>query len=167
MPFDNFTNDEKAGEKVRTNFVIELLRIGSFDVVDTYELDRRLQRAGLSYNTSSGIPPIIKTSGVGGETITSIPLSKQVGEVLNVEAILAGSVEAYSTERMADQIIPEVSISVRLIDAETSIIIWASAYSRRGSAGIPVFGWGKVTSLSVLSQQVIQNMAHALAKYTY
>lgn len=163
MPFDNFTKDDKASEKVRTNFVVELLMTGLFNVMDIGEVDRILQREGLSYSSSQITEPIISVPGTEEGIGASIPLSKKIGDALNVEAILVGSVDAYSTERIADQIIPEVSISARLIDTETGIIIWASAYTRRGSAGFPIFGWGKVTSLSVLSQRVIQDMVNSLA----
>lgn len=165
LPLDNFTKDDKASDKVRANFVVELLRTASFNVMDIGETDRLLQIAELSYTTSQ-----ISTPGTGApemfdQETASEPLSKKIGEALKVEAIFVGSVEAYSTERVSDQIIPEVSISARLIDAETGIIIWASTHSRRGGAGFPIFGWGKVTSLSVLSQQVIQDMVDSLAKY--
>ena len=33
MPFDNMTKDSKSGEKVRSGFVLELLRTGSFNVI--------------------------------------------------------------------------------------------------------------------------------------
>jgi TolB-like protein len=167
LPLDNFTKDDKASNKVRANFVIELLRTASFNVVDIGETDRLLQIAELSYTTSgTAIPGIGAAQTAEEQAAASEPLSKKIGEALKVEAIFVGSVEAYSTERVSDRIIPEVSISARLIDAETGIIIWASTHSRRGGAGFPILGWGKVTSLSVLSQQVIQDMVNSLAKYT-
>jgi len=166
LPFGNFSKDDKAGNKVRANFVIELLRTASFNVVDIGETDRLLQIAELSYTTSgTAIPGIGAAQTAEEQAAASEPLSKKIGEALKVEAIFVGSVEAYSTERVSDRIIPEVSISARLIDAETGIIIWASTHSRRGGAGFPILGWGKVTSLSVLSQQVIQDMVSSLAKY--
>jgi hypothetical protein len=164
MPFDNFTREDKASEKVRSHFVVELLITGLFNVMDINEVDRILQREGLSYNLSESLAPIISVPGTEEEIDTSEPLSKKIGDVLNVEAILAGSVEAYSAEKVADQNIPEVTISARLIDAETGITIWASTHTQRGRSGIPIFGWGKVTSLGILSQQVIQDMVNSLAK---
>ncbi len=166
MPFDNFTNDDKAGEKVRTNFVIELLRTGSFNVMDIGETDRILQVSELSYGVSQSSIPVISATEAEEGIAASAPLSREIGDVLKVQAMIVGSVEAYSAERMGDQSIPEVSISARLIDAETGIIIWASTHTRRGGAGIPIFGWGKVSSLSMLSQQVIQDMVDSLAGYT-
>ena len=165
LPLDNFTKDDKASDKVSANFVVALLRNASFNVMDIGETDRLLQIAELSYTTSQ-----IPTPGIGAmemldQETASEPLSKKIGEALKVEAIFVGSVEAYSTERVSDRIIPEVSISARLIDAETGIIIWASTHSRRGGAGFPILGWGKITSLSVLSQQVIQDMVNSLAKH--
>lgn len=165
LPLDNFTKDDKANDKVRANFVVELLRTANFNVMDIGETDRLLQIAELSYTTSQISTPGIGAPEIFDQETTSEPLSKKIGEVLKVQAIFVGSVEAYGTERVSDQIIPEVSISARLIDAETGIIIWASTHSRRGGAGFPIFGWGKVTSLSVLSQQVIQDMVGSLAKY--
>ncbi len=166
LPFGNFSKDDKANDKVRANFVIELLRTASFNVVDIGETDRLLQIAELSYTTSGmAIPGISASETAEGQAPDSEPLSKKIGEALKVEAIFVGSVEAYSAERVSDRIIPEVSISARLIDGETGIIIWASTHSRRGGAGFPILGWGKVTSLSVLSQQVIQDMVNSLAKY--
>jgi TolB-like protein len=166
MSFDNLSKDDKAGEKVRIGFVIELLRTGSFNVMDIGETDRLLQRAEISYSvTQTPISAIRAPETAEEETAASEPLSKKIGDVLDVEAILAGSVEAYSSERIGDQTVPEVSISARLIDAETGIIIWASTHTRRGSMGVPIFGWGKITSLGRLSQQVIQDMVDSLAQY--
>ena len=165
LPLDNFTKDDKASDKVRANFVVELLRTASFNVMDIGETDRLLQIAELSYTTSQISIPGTGAPEMFDQETASEPLSKKIGEALKVEAIFVGSVESYSTERVSDQIIPEVSISARLIDAETGIIIWASTHSRRGGAGFPILGWGKVTSLSVLSQQVIQDMVNSLAKY--
>jgi len=161
MPFDNLTKDDKAAEKVRNGFVIETLRTGSFNVIDTGETDRLLQAAGLSYN----VPDTGVSATIEEEAAASTPLSKRIGDALGVQAIIVGSVEAYSAERVGDQVRPEVSISARLIDAETGIIIWGSTHTRRGGAGFPIFGWGKTTSLSVMSQKVIQDMVNSLAKY--
>ena len=161
MPFDNLTKDDKAAEKVRNGFVIETLRTGSFNVIDTGETDRLLQAAGLSYN----VPDTGVSATIEEEAAASTQLSKRIGDALGVQAIIVGSVEAYSAERVGDQVRPEVSISARLIDAETGIIIWGSTHTRRGGAGFPIFGWGKITSLSVMSQKVIQDMVNSLAKY--
>ena len=166
MSFDNLTKDDKAAEKVRNGFVIEILRTGSFNVMDIGETDRLLKAAGLSYSVS---PSQVFDTGVSsaaeGEAAASTPLSKRIGNALGVQAIVVGSVEAYSVERISDQVSPEVSISTRLIDAETGIIIWGSTHTRRGSAGFPIFGWGKIISLSMLSQKVIQDMVNSLAEY--
>ena len=167
MPFDNLSKDSGAAEKVRTGFVIELLRTGSFNVIDANETDRILQEAGLSYSVSQSPVPSIRLprAETEVETATSMPVSRRIGDALDVQAIIVGSVEVYNTERVGDQVNPEVSISVRLIDAETGIIIWASNHTRRGGIGVPILGWGKITSLSLLSQKVIQDMIGSLAEY--
>ena len=169
MPFDNLTKDSNAAEKVRNGFVIELLRTGSFSVMDTGEADRILQAAGLSYGTIQGsMPGIAAPETATAEepgAVDSTPLSKSIGDALKVQAIIVGSVQAYGVERVGDQTSPEVSISARLIDAETGIIIWGGTHTRRGGAGVPIVGWGKITSLGVLSQKVIQDLVNSLAEY--
>jgi len=171
MPFGNLSADTNAGEKVRISFVIELLRTGGFDVIDIGEADRLLKIASLSYEAST--VPAIGISRGGGATSAaveedaSVPLSKKIGEQLKVQAILAGSVDTYSSERSRDESVPEVAVSARLIDAETGIIIWASTHTRRGSPGIPIVGWRKMTSMNLVSRQVVQDMAKDLAKYIY
>lgn len=168
MPFDNLTKDDKAAEKVRNGFVIELLRTGSFSVIDTGETDRLLKVAGLSYG-AQGVVTGTAARGAGttaeGMAVALIPLSKKIGDALGVEAVIVGSVEAYSVERVGDQVSPEVSISARLIDAGTGIIIWGGTHTRRGGSGFPIVGWGKINSLGVLSQKVIQELVDSLAEY--
>ena len=161
MPFENLTKDRKAGEKVRTKFVFGLLMTGAFNVMDISEVDGKLQKAGIQYGT---IQSAVSARRAGERKDTSVQISKRIGDALNVKAIFVGSVETYNMERVAGQIIPEVSISARLIDSETGITIWASTHTRRGE-GIPILGWGKVTSLSVLSQQVVQEMVNSLAQH--
>ena len=52
VPFKNLAQDANAGNKVRVYFVIELLKTGSFEVMDIGETDRLLKINGLSYEAS-------------------------------------------------------------------------------------------------------------------
>lgn len=174
MPFDNLSTNASAGEKVRISFVIELLRSGNFDVLDVGEADRLLKTAGLSYNAVRSPAPVMAPRGrptavdeaaekEAGDTF--VPLSKEIGEALGVQALLLGSVDTYSLERTRNESVPEVTVTARLVDVETGVIIWASTHTRRGSAGIPILGWGKRTSLGLVSRKVIADMAEDLARY--
>ncbi len=164
MPFENLSKDGKAAEKVRSGFVLELLRTGNLSVIDINEMDRILKGAGLSYGVSQ--MPAVGSGALQEEiAVDSTPLSKKIGDALKVQAIVVGSVQTHTVERTSDRVSPEVSITARLIDTETGIIIWASTHTRRGGMGIPILGWGKITSLSMLSQHVIQDMIDSLAEY--
>lgn len=171
MPFDNLSKDTNAGDKVRIGFVIELLKTGSFDVMDIGEADRLLRAAGLSYDIAQSPAPAIRISREQPAAETTevedafTPLSKQIGETLKVQAILRGSVDTYSSERVRDESVPEVTVAARLIDVETGVIIWASTHTRRGSPGIPILGWGKSVSLGLVARKVVQDMANDLAQY--
>ncbi len=170
LPMGNLSNDGKAGDKVRMNFVIELLKTENFDVIDIGEADRLLGIAGLSYGGANGVPSAlaigISKDGEEGPD-TSIPVSKKIGDALKVHAIFVSSVDTYSSERVRNETVPEVTISARLIDAETGIIVWASTHTRRGSPGIPILGWRKMTSLSLVSRQAVEDMAKDLAQYVF
>ena len=169
VPFTNLAKDANSGDKVRVYFIIELLKTGSFDVMDIGETDRLLKINNLSYEASP--LPVVGMSRGGAaaeeEADTSVPLSKQIGEALKVQAILSGFVHTCSSERVGDQSVPEVSVTARLIDAETGIIIWAGNHTRRGSAGIPIVGWGKRTSISLVARKVVEDMAKNLAGYAF
>ncbi|MFC1719122.1 hypothetical protein ACFL6S_36050 [Candidatus Poribacteria bacterium] len=170
VPFTNLAQDGNAASRVRVYFIIELLKTGSFDVMDIGETDRLMKMNGLGYDTSP-IPAIgISRGGPAAETEaedTAVPLSKQIGEALKVQAILTGFVHTYGSQRSGAESTPEVSITARLIDVETGIIIWAGNHTRRGSAGIPIVGWGKRTSMSLVARKVVEDMAENLAAYTF
>lgn len=166
MPFENLSGDDSAADRVRSGFVIELLKTGAFDVMDVGEADRLLKLASLSYDVTKMPTPVLGI--VGGEAPddrTSVPLSKRIGDALKVQAIIVGSVDTFSSEKSRDETVPEVTITARLIDVETGIIIWASNHTGRGSAGIPIVGWGKRVSRSLVLRGVIADMAGELAQY--
>ena len=166
MPFENLSSDDSASDRVRGSFVIELLKTGAFDVMAVGEADRLLKLASLSYDVTKMPAPVLGI--VGGDAPddgTSVPLSKKIGDALKIQAIIVGSVDTFSSQKSRDESVPEVTVTVRLIDVETGIIIWASNHTGRGRAGIPILGWGKRVSLSLVARQVIADMANELAQY--
>jgi TolB-like protein len=107
LPFETLTSDEYAGEKIRQSVITELLSRG-IDVVEPGEVTRALVE--------------LKIRSLGSIRTTDI---QTLAKTLGVEALMMGSVEAYGISRGITVSYPEVSISLRLIEASSGKIIWS------------------------------------------
>jgi TolB-like protein len=107
LPFETLTSDEYAGEKIRQSVITELLSRG-IDVVEPGEVTRALVE--------------LKIRSLGSIKISDI---QTLAKTLGVEALMMGSVEAYGISRGITVSYPEVSISLRLIEASSGKIIWS------------------------------------------
>ena len=116
LPFDNFTSERFADDKVKSLVVIELLSRG-IDVIEPGEV--------------MGLMREMKVRSL--QSITSKHI-KQIGKILKVQAVMTGSVGVFKVSRGTAVSYPEVSISLILHEAETSDIIW-SAWHTTGGAG--------------------------------
>ena len=78
-------------------------------------------------------------------TITK-EVAKELGQTLKIQGIILGNVEEYSIVRSSSGSYPEVSLSLRMIDAKTGSIIWAISHTEKGNRIIPsVLGIGEGT----------------------
>ena len=107
LPFEPLTSDEYAGEKIRQLVITELLSRG-IDVVEPGEVTRALVE--------------LKIRSLGSIKTTDI---QTLAKTLGVEALMMGSVEAYGISRGITVSYPEVSISLRLVEASSGNIIWS------------------------------------------
>jgi TolB-like protein len=107
LPFETLTSDEYAGEKIRQSVITELLSRG-IDVVEPGEVTRALVE--------------LKIRSLGSIRTTDI---QTLAKTLGVEALMMGSVEAYGISRGITVSYPEVSISLRLVEASSGKIIWS------------------------------------------
>jgi len=120
-----FSTNDIAGDAVGDEFIIQFMQ-KNIDVVERYKLNEVMKEYNLA---SSGM--------LDPDTV------KKIGRLLGADAILAGTVFQYLPNRrdviyvddgtgskrqeifMVDA---EVGISVRLIDVETGVIVWAGNY---------------------------------------
>ncbi len=114
LPFENFSTEEIAGEKIRRIVIAELISRG-IEVVEPGEV------AG-----------IIKKMKI--KTINMIKISdiKEIGKLTGSHAVMTGSVEYYGISRGVNINYPEVTINLRLIETATGNIMWSI---RRTSEG--------------------------------
>ncbi len=111
LPFNNFSEDRYAAEKVRNLVTVALLSRGVFDVVEQGEVRKVL-------NT-------VVFPGKEVEEGAVLELDKEtirlIGEGLNVQAIIIGSVDEYSGGFGGRAV---VSIAMRMIDTSSGIVLW-------------------------------------------
>ena len=129
LPFENFTRDEFAGEKIRRIVITELLTRG-VDVTEPGEVTKLLRELNVMSLRS------IKTKEI-----------QKVGETLGVDAVMSGSVEAFGISKGINVTYPEVTINLMLLETGSGRIIWsvrdstggASFWTRHfGAEGIPL-----------------------------
>jgi len=109
LPFEGGGNASRIREYTMT----QLLASGTFDVVDKGLVDSVLAQEAIGPGT-----PLDKST------------MKRLGQLLNVQAFILGSVEQ-STASRGNASFAQVIITMRLIDSETGLLLWQA--SGRGS----------------------------------
>jgi len=129
LPFENFTRDDFAAEKIRRIVITELLTRG-VDVTEPGEVTKLLRELNVMSLRS------IKTKEI-----------QKVGETLGVDAVMSGSVEAFGISTGINVTYPEVTVNLMLLETGSGKIIWsvrdstggASFWTRHfGAEGIPL-----------------------------
>lgn len=114
LPFENFTNDEYADEKIRRIVITELLN-REIDVIEPGEVTRLLRE--------------LKIKSVGSIKIAEI---QDMGKTLGADAVMMGSVESFGTSRGISVTYPEVTVNLRLIEMSSGNIIWSTRHTSGG-----------------------------------
>ncbi|MEW6570411.1 MAG: hypothetical protein AB1390_04455 [Nitrospirota bacterium] len=114
LPFENFTGDQFAGEKVRRIVITELLEKG-IDIVEPGEVTRHLKD--------------LKVRSIGLMKINEI---QDVGKALNADGVIVGSVETYGMSRGISVTYPEVTIFLRLLKTDSGDIVWSIRHTSGG-----------------------------------
>jgi TolB-like protein len=126
LPLENLTTDDAAAEKVRQLLIIELLSSGAVDVVDVGEVARG-----------------IRAAGVGNAAAPGTEDAQKLGEELQVQALLAGSVQEFARGRGSGTVATNVSLVFRLLETDTGQVIWSSSISQTGTGAMArLFGVG-------------------------
>lgn len=146
LPFENLTRFPDAGEIVAELFTTELYRTDNFQVMDRNQVKRLMREKMI-------IPPVV----------VDRLAAKKIGEALEVDAVLIGSVSEYwyrlaRRSRRPDGEEPAVGINARLVDVKSGEVIWASSHSRSS--------YDAFTSdrdhLNRIAQITVANMADSL-----
>ena len=145
LPLENFTNDRFAGERVHEVLTVELLAQGLFDVVESGEVLRIVREQGIA-----------TIADLGAEDID------RLGQALGAQSLLLGSVMDFRERRTGSFTVPEVALSLRLLDAETGLVIWSVTDARTGmSIWTRLFGIGE-ESLTDAVQKLVRELLATL-----
>ena len=146
VPFQNLTKEKHAEGKLMNVVATEILRRGIFDVVEFGEVDKVLNEEGIR-----------KEKGAISKSV-----AERAGKRLNVEAFIVGAVEEYGMLRAGSSSYPEVSASLKLIDAKSYKILWEATHSVKGTSILDrLFGIGKKSS-SDLCRELVEEMFDTL-----
>ncbi|MFQ6039846.1 MAG: CsgG/HfaB family protein [Candidatus Poribacteria bacterium] len=145
LPFDNISGHPDAGRKAVNLLLTELARTGLFEIAGVGEVEKSLRRLRI-------------------RTTAEVDLSKlkSLGEQLNVQAIVVGSVDEYEVRQEKSITIPIVAISARMLNVQTGDILWTISDTHDGRDWETVFGFGRIISLTELAQIVISEMVDSL-----
>jgi TolB-like protein len=126
LPFENNSGDEYAAARARDLTITQALAMGLFDVVDKSLVDSVLREEAID----PGVP-------------LDNPTIRRLGQRLNVQALLMGTVNYAEEGRKGNFVFPELSLTFRLIDVGTSTVLWqASGYG----SGYTL--WGRLFGLA-------------------
>ena len=147
LPFENLTQERTAGEKVQKIFLTELLASEAFEVVEPGQVTQALRAARVEQIEALGPADL-----------------KKLAETLKAQGIFIGSVVDFSESRSGSTPAPEVTIQLRLVEAQTGVTVWSASRTRSGaSASARLFGIGG-QSLSEAARQLIREELATLVK---
>jgi TolB-like protein len=122
LPFNNLTDDKFAGEKVKSIITLDVLESGVFEVAEEGEVNKI-------------VADVFREMGYREGELVSLDLEsiKRIAEKLGVQAIFIGSVESYG-QRGGGSTYSIVSISLKLVEANSGITLWRGYQSQKGSS---------------------------------
>jgi TolB-like protein len=133
LPFEDIVGEPNIAERCRQITITQILSSGLFDVVDKMQVDSVLRQ--------EAIPP--------GTPISASSL-RRLGQLLDVQAFLIGSLDEAAEDQKGAAIFLQISMTMRLIDAESGLVLWQASGRNSGySWWDRLFGLGGEDSFQV------------------
>lgn len=145
LPFNNITGQREAGKIVTNVFVTEMFKSGRFHVEEPGNVFQFM------------IQERIDTIGE-----IEVERAKILGRRLNVDAVIVGTVEEFDDGRGGAFPSPVVSITARMIESDSGMLIWAAQKKKKGDDYIIILDFGEVRSASALTQKIVREMIETI-----
>lgn len=127
LPLENLTSERFAADRVRELLTVELSSRNLFEVVESGEVNRVLRTKNLA-----------SAADIGPEAIQGI------GKDLEAQALLTGSVIEFREQRTGTLNMPDIALSLKLLDVESGLVIWSVTDARTGlNVWTRLFGVGE------------------------
>lgn len=142
LPFKNITVRRNAGRIITNLFATELFNSGLCQIVEIGNIREFFIQQRIR-----------KKAEVDLDTI------KILGIQFGLDAVILGVVEEYYQEGGGmRETNPRVSLSAQILDTKTGKILWKCHHRKTGDDYIILLDWGKVRTVTLLAQKVIQEM---------
>jgi hypothetical protein len=130
LPLDSLSPERTAADKVQKILMAELLAQSPFEVVEPGIVAQTLREQRIENPTS----------------LTPAE-SRKLGEALRVQAFLAGTVVDFGETRSGTTPTAEVTLQLRLVEAQSGITLWHVSQTRSGQKlSTRLFGVGGETT---------------------
>jgi TolB-like protein len=143
LPFTNASGRRGAAEVVTAQFVAQLARTGSFEVLDPGLIREQL----LAHR-------VVLAGGV------SVDQALALLDLLEADLVLSGYVEVYDAPAGSGP--PTVEFTAYVIDRRTAELVWSSTSHGAGDDGVFFFGAGRVYSSAALSCRMALGVVDAI-----
>lgn len=151
IPVDNLSKSTNTGKSLDNILLVEFLKRVPATVLDPGEVTAAISEARVRLATN-----------IPRETI------KSLGKKLEVNYFIIGIVHEFEVQAVSGPSgtvqVPVITFTMRVIDAETGDIVWATNVTRRGNDRETVFGIGRVGSVNALAEQMAEELAEAFGK---
>jgi TolB-like protein len=141
LPFSNYTPTRDAPDRIGPMLAAELAKVPGVEVVDAGAVEAALAKE--PWLLMDRVPP---------------DLVDQIGSELRADAILVGSVLGYGYRDSGGDRIPQLSLSLRLVETPGGRLLWSAVHSRDGADGEWLFGMGRVESLEQLASKTVEEI---------
>ena len=148
LPFDNLSGEPDASKRITNIFLTQLFsKNKSFEVIELGEVEKAL------------IEERVRNTGE-----IEIATAKKLGEKLQADYLILGSVVEYKFSRIGNNDLPIIGVTSRAIDTQSGLLIWSSHEYGRGNQREKVFGIGRIVSLSELSEIIVKKLVDSFEK---
>ncbi len=149
MPLQNNTDNKYAVELARDVINTQILAMELFDVVDKGIVD--------SISFGEALKP--------GAPMDQLKLER-LGQRLNVQALMLGSVDLAGEKRSGSISVPEVSLTLRLVEIKAGTILWQASGHNDGDSMLGrLFGLNSSDSYQI-TQQLVRRMLSTVPEGT-
>lgn len=115
LPFENNTQDDFAAQRIRDITATRILAMGIFDVVDRGVVDSGLREMAIDKDTPLDVPVV-----------------KRLGQRLDVQAFVYGTVNSIGENRQGSFTYPQVALTLELLDSESAQVLWRNSDTNSG-----------------------------------